>query len=251
MNNLKKIKDIFKNKRFLLNKILNFYKKDKKKKSIYRNMLNKESIKDRFSEIYAQNLWHSNESRSGEGSEIRYTESLREWLAKIVGELNINKVVDAACGDFNWMRLLLNEIDVVYLGCDIVESVIEENTKKYSDKNVQFTVSDICVDQLPDCDLLLVRDCLFHLSFDDINKFFQNLEKTDYKFLLTTSHITDNDFINKDILTGDFRWLDLKKSPINISDNSIIHRFQEPSPVSVGREMIMIRKEDVPTCIVR
>ena len=55
----------------------------------------------------------------------------------------------------------------------------------------------------------MVRDCLFHLSFDDINQTLKNISRVDYKFLITTSHMTDEDYVNSDIKSGDFRWLDI------------------------------------------
>ena len=49
----------------------------------YKNMLLMNSNKERFSEIYRKNLWNSSESGSGMGSEIEYTEKIREWLINI------------------------------------------------------------------------------------------------------------------------------------------------------------------------
>ena len=85
--------------------------------------------------------------------------------------MKIKRFVDAPCGDFNWMRLVVKEIELDYTGLDIVPSVIETNVKKFSDVNTNFAVLNICEDDIPACDMIMVRDCLFHLSFEDINKF--------------------------------------------------------------------------------
>ena len=42
----------------------------------------------------------------------------------------------------------------------------------------------------------MIRDCLFHLSFSDIDDFFLNLSKTNYKFLVTTTHILSDTYVN-------------------------------------------------------
>ena len=53
-----------------------------KKRLAYQKMLVRERIEDRFSDIYARNLWSSPESLSGAGSEFGYTASLRNWLVR-------------------------------------------------------------------------------------------------------------------------------------------------------------------------
>jgi hypothetical protein len=34
--------------------------------------------------------------------------------------------------------------------------------------------------------------------FEDINKFLKNIARIDYKYLLTTTHILDKDFVSKE-----------------------------------------------------
>ena len=68
----------------------------------------------------------------------------------------------------------------------------------------------------------MVRDCLFHLSYKDINKFLDNIAKVDYKYILTTTHILDEDFANKDIISGDYRMINLFSEPFNFKNETII-----------------------------
>ena len=219
----------------------------KKRKKI-NSMLKKEYIADRFSEIYKHNLWSSNESLSGEGSEVEFTKPLRYWLTKNVPKLNVKNFVDASCGDFNWMKLVLPHINVNYLGLDIVESIIQKNKLLYSNEKINFDVKDICEDKLPECDLIMVRDCLFHLSYADIKRFLQNLQNTKYKYLLTTTHCVENKFTNTNIVTGDFRLIDLFSEPFNFNKNVIIDRVIDyPDGYPIKREMILFHKRNVPT----
>lgn len=216
----------------------------------YNKMLQRKTLQERFSDIYEKNLWSSDESGSGEGSEIEYTEPLRNWLVKAIPKYQIIKFVDAPCGDFNWMRLVLPEVDVEYYGYDIVKSVISKNKETQSGKNVHFEVADICKDRLPECDLIMVRDCLFHLSFQDINNFLNNIARVNYKYLLTTTHILNKDFANKDIITGNFRMINLFSEPFNFKSEGVIELVDDsPKGCSTPRQMIFIAKEDVPSSI--
>ena len=103
---------------------------------------------------------------SGTGSEIKYTENLRKWLIDFCRRTQIKTILDVPCVDLNWMRVVLPMIKVQYYGFDIVKDIIEKNTELFSTKNVTFSHATICVDNLPACELLIFRDCLFHLSYE-------------------------------------------------------------------------------------
>lgn len=212
----------------------------------YKEMLKKRTIKNRFNEIYKKNLWQSKETRSGEGSELNYTLTLRNWLIRKLKKLKIKILVDAPCGDFNWMKMVISRTNIYYFGFDIVNSIIEKN-KLYSNKKTIFKVANICKDPLPKCDLLIVRDCLFHFSYKDINKFLKNISKTRFKYLLITNHIVEKNFMNRDIITGDFRVINLFCYPFNFNNNEIVDRVKDcPKEYRPLREMILIRKKNVP-----
>ena len=221
-----------------------------RKRKLYKRMLSLKSQKEKFSKIYNNNLWLSGESKSGEGSEIVYTETLRKWLIDLIKCLDIKTFVDAPCGDFNWMRLVLKEVDINYIGIDIVNELIEKNQLIYSSDKVDFRVANICENKMPDCDVVMVRDCLFHLSYKDINNFLINLSKMNYNYLLTTTHIVDRNFKNSNITTGDFRIIDLFNEPFNFDSKHIKDRVNDyPPGYSIKREMILIEKKFVPTHI--
>ena len=221
-----------------------------RRRNEYRGMLTLNSPKERFSEIYKKNLWSSAESVSGVGSEILYTEPLREWLIENINLLKIKTFVDAPCGDFNWIKLVLPKVDINYIGLDIVDSIIEQNKVIYASDNIKFEIANICEDRLPDCDIIMVRDCLFHLSNEDINKFLINLSKTDYKYLLTTTHKVDKTFKNSNIKTGDFRLIDLFSFPFYFVSTKVKSRVEDfPTGYSIKRQMILVEKKFVPTKI--
>lgn len=216
----------------------------------YNQMLQKKSLKIKFTDINSKNLWSSKESVSGEGSEYNYTTNLRAWLINKIKGLDVKNFVDAPCGDFNWMRHVCNNVDIDYLGLDIVDEIINCNNNLYSTSEIKFKVANICNDKIPDCDILMVRDCLFHLSYDDINNFLKNISSTKFKYLLTTTHIVDKSFTNKDIISGDFRLINLFLPPFNFNSSLVIDRVDDyPAGHRIPREMVLVEKHNVPLTI--
>lgn len=186
--------------------IISWYRNQKNIK--FKNM----SANEVFTEIYKNNHWKSTESVSGEGSEIKQTKNLIKELNNLFAEKNIKSVLDLPCGDFNWMQKVdLSKIN--YIGGDIVKELIEENIVKYKEENIDFKVLNLINDTLPNCDIINVRDCLVHLSYNDIYKALKNIKSSGCKYILTTSYV--NHHMNYDIITGDWRPLNLQDKPFN------------------------------------
>lgn len=167
----------------------------------------------RFSEIYRKRLWRGSESRSGFGSGEKSTASIRMHLPRIIKENQIATVFDAACGDFNWMKSVIPNLGVNYLGADIVKDCIELNKRLYSSEKINFVTLDVTKDPIPKSDLIVCRDVLFHLSNREVFSLLNNLIASNSNFILITSHLADGSFINVDIETGDFRRLDMFSEP--------------------------------------
>lgn len=145
---------------------------------------------EKFSQIYEGNLWKGRESRSGPSSSMARTRDIRESIPELISYLRAQKVVDAPCGDFYWMSHVARDSpDVIFNAIDIVQPVINENRDKYSSlSNVHFTQADLLVDHLPQADLMVSRDFLFHLSYDHTRLFLKNFLSSGTPWLLTTSH---------------------------------------------------------------
>jgi len=99
-----------------------------------------------------------------------------------------------------------------YLGIDIVEPLITENKIKYSSEKINFKCQSIINESIPECDLIICKDVLFHLSFDDADLTIKNILKSKPKFLIST---TFTGFENLDIKTGKWRPINLLSSPFN------------------------------------
>ncbi|AIE59839.1 hypothetical protein MGA3_16528 [Bacillus methanolicus MGA3] len=169
-------------------------------------------MKEIFTKIYKKNLWGSSESVSGPGSSLTQTRPLIKQLPILIKQLQIKKVLDAPCGDFNWMKEIHQHIES-YIGIDIVEELIDHNNKTYTTENVQFIHCDMTKDPLPKVDLILCRDCLVHFCIDDIRLAISNMKDSRSKYLLTTTF--PNNKRNTDILTGGWRPLNLEMEPFH------------------------------------
>lgn len=168
--------------------------------------------KEIFQYHYTKNLWGDEESVSGPGSTIQYTENIRKEIPKLVSELGIKVILDAPCGDFNWFRMISWQDEITYIGADIVDSLIDRNQLLYGSDRRNFTYLDITHDALPKADMWLCRDCLFHISNHDILLVLENFFKSNIRYLLTSTH---SNCENEDIPTGSFRFLNLQKEPFN------------------------------------
>jgi hypothetical protein len=202
------------------------------------------SVKSVFTDIFEGNMWASSESVSGPGSELVYTEKLRTGLAHLVDELGITSILDAPCGDYNWMKVFMKDRPIRYIGGDIVSSLVSNLNAQHASETVSFIELDITQDALPDADLMIVRDCLFHLPYSHIHAFMNNFAKSNVSYLLTTTHINDHGFANSDINAGGFRLIDLFRTPFFFPEDPLrrIDDWIAPHP---RREMVLFSREQV------
>lgn len=188
--------------------------------------------RETFTCIYRINGWGDEESRSGPGSSMEQTEAIRTRLPDMLSTFGITTLFDAACGDFNWMQHVNAPSLKLYIGVDIVPDVIQENIKKYATQKRAFLMLDITCDKLPQLDknsAIICRDCLTHLTFDDIKKTFQNFKKTGARYLMISTY--PNRTINLDINTASMVHL-LRYRPLNFQ----IAPFNFPPPLFIINE---------------
>ena len=177
------------------------------------NFNDNKNLKDKFSKIYFQNIFGGKDSRSGEGSNMEQTAEIRRELPKLIKGFGVESFMDAPCGDFFWMKE--TELGVKrYIGVDIVDTLIQSNLKQFGNSSIDFMCLNLVESELPKTDLIFCRDCLVHLTFDDIQKVIANFKKSGAKYLLTTTFTdreSNTDLIGKDI----WRPLNLQLSPFN------------------------------------
>jgi len=178
----------------------------------------------KFNIIHKLNIWNSFETMSGSGSEIRNTRIISNILPKIIKKYKIKTLFDCPCGDMNYMSKILKRLKknlkIKYVGGDIVKNLIINNRKKYP--MYKFIHFDIINDKISKYDLIIVKDLLNHLSFNNIKEVLSNIKKSGSKYLLLNNNKISKNKINYN--TPAPFWIDInwKLFPWNLN---IIEKF--------------------------
>lgn len=205
------------------------------------------STSDIFVDIYRRNHWRDADTVSGPGSTFEQTTALRAALSELCSRLGIESVLDVPCGDFHWMSAV--ELDVEsYVGMDIVPEIIAANRERYAKPGRSFAVGDLTQSDLPRADLVFCRDCLVHLSFDDIERAIQRIKASSSTYLLTTSF---HGHSNRDINTGNWRPVNLQKAPFHFPAplEVIDERCSEADGRYADKVLLLFRVSDLPSSL--
>jgi hypothetical protein len=176
-----------------------------------------------FESIYEQNLWGDPESKSGTGSNLVQTAIIRKEIPNIVKQFGIKSMLDAPCGDYYWMKEIKEQLikyGVKYTGADIVPAIVKDNNARYSNALTIFIQLDIINNVPPKVDLIFSRDCLVHLSYQDIYDALRQFKKSGSVYLLTTTFTGNR--LNKNIHTGDWRPLNLLAPPFSFPKSLLV-----------------------------
>ena len=182
-----------------------------------------------FSGIWKDNFWGDAESRSGGGSSFTATVALRAWLPKTLNALGVRILGDAGCGELNWMKELTGPLRF-YFGFDIVPELIDDLRSRFKDRpNCFFSEADVVTATLPECDAILCRDCLTHLTPDAALMALKGFRRSGSRFLIATTHsVGRNVWVN----TGGWYPMDMTAPPFNLPPP--LFSFLEGSTKSLG-----------------
>jgi len=154
-------------------------------------------------------------SRSGAGSTIEATAALRAALPGLLARHNVRRFLDAPCGDWFWMQHV-DLGDVHYIGGDIARDVLDTVSAEHAGPAREFVHLDITADPLPQADMMMCRDCLFHLKWWLRWNFFENFAASGIPFLLTSMHHTP---VNRRLQkNGGFAPFNPCVAPFNLSE---------------------------------
>jgi len=171
-------------------------------------------VQNRFSAIYRGNEFGGEESRSGVGSSLAQAAAIRTAIPALLSDLGVRVLLDAPCGDFHWMQHVQLP-DTKYVGGDVVKELIDENHRRYAGPQREFVCLDIVRDQLPPADLILCRDCLVHLPFEQSLAVLRNFRRSGARYALITTF--PNTMENVDLgMRGMWRPLNLQAPPFNL-----------------------------------
>ena len=144
-------------------------------------------------------MWplEANETTCGPGSTLVATRAVRDWLPGALTRLGAQSLLDAPCGDRNWIRLV--DLPCAYVGVDHELS----HVRRASTDGADVALLDIRHDDLPNCDVILSRDFFQNLSMEDEALALANMRKTGAKWILATCHGK----VGRDCMTGAFRFI--------------------------------------------
>jgi len=143
-----------------------------------------------------------------------------DYFINLVKRLNITSVSDCPCGLYeNWVHHVnLPGLGIKYCGYDINNLAIERNKSKYS--FLDFIEFNLYEEILPQSDLIICRDCLFHLPNDLIIRAIENFIKSKSEYLLATEHrwVQQNKNLTQRELVGEwgYREINLEIEPFNL-----------------------------------
>lgn len=199
-----------------------------------------------FSDIHDGRKWVDPESVSGPGSTLAQTDALRASLPPLLQILKIESLLDAPCGDFNWMK----DLDLgirQYIGGDVVKTLVDKLNDSFARPGRRFQIIDIIEDPLPKVDAILCRDCLVHFSYSRITKTLRNIKLSGSTYLLSTTFNQVKE--NTDIVTGDWRPINLRLHPFNFPPplHVILEFCDDSDVVRFGKALAVWRVDDLPS----
>jgi hypothetical protein len=146
-------------------------------------------LEAKFTRVHDENLWGSQESRSGWGS-ARGAPSVSiaaEAIARAVREHGVRSLNDIPCGDFNWMPDVLAEFPgIAYRGFDIVKAILSRNKDLHPEH--EFRWLDITTEVPPRADLIFCKDLLNHLGDADVKRAIDNMRRSGSTYLLASNN---------------------------------------------------------------
>lgn len=223
------------------------------------------SYKEVFTNIYENFGFGSTESRSGPGSTLQETESLRNKIVELVKQKKIKTVVDIPCGDFHWMKEIVHNFES-YIGGDIVPEAIELNNETYRTDKVKFFEFDLLKNPIPKADLLIIRDVIGHFPLDDGLKIVDNILNSECEYLLSTTwakKIDGNwskcdegsiDRENEGVDYGRFYPVNLMSEPFNLpepeeylEEETFVHNYEKGNRKVLGLWNLSKLKKELKT----
>ncbi len=137
-----------------------------------------------FSDIYKKNLWggEAGEFCSGEGSSLKTNAVYCQYVTEFIARHQIKRVLDVGCGDFQVSSKIVDP-GFEYVGLDVVEPLIASNQQKFGKQHISFQCLDVTVDELPQADLILIREVLQHLSNQQINTILEKIKHVPYAII--------------------------------------------------------------------
>lgn len=180
--------------------------------------------KDTFERVYRTHRWGKDGGGSGPGSTIEESMGASRVLFYVIMSLNINSVVDAACGAMSWQRKLLPQLfslkpSLQYVGLDAAQRVVQQNRLTFHSHypNVRFDHVELENAVIPPTDLIFSRETMQHNTIKGVAQILRQFVHSNASHILSTSYPNGSHYckgpINRPIATGEFFCIDLARKP--------------------------------------
>ena len=143
-----------------------------------------------------------------------------DYIKDLIQRLGIKSISDCPSGLYeNWMYLV-NPIGLgsSYVGYDINDLVVARNKERYP--SIEFNEFNIVEEVLPKTDLIICRDCLFHLPNQFVINALNNFKKSGSTYLLSTEQrwVKTNNELSPDELLNESgnKPINLEIEPFNL-----------------------------------
>eukprot|EP00928_Gymnodinium_smaydae_P046474 TRINITY_DN30969_c0_g1_i1.p1 TRINITY_DN30969_c0_g1~~TRINITY_DN30969_c0_g1_i1.p1 ORF type:complete len:302 (+),score=31.68 TRINITY_DN30969_c0_g1_i1:59-907(+) len=180
-----------------------------------------------FTEIYATNAWGRG---SGAGSLPIHCLKWIEFVRTFIRDKCIDSVVDLGCGDWQFSPYIYHDLNVKYVGYDVVFPLIEENRARWSEQGYRFEHLEFSskVPDIEEAELYILKDVLQHWSSARITAFLSDVlsSKQKLRFVLVCNCSEPDDWPEDDILDGGWRPLVAARSPLKEFEPEVMMYFQ-------------------------
>jgi len=167
-----------------------------------------------FQIIYDRRVWGVG---SGGGSDLRNTCLYVAYVQHLMERFEVRTILDLGCGDWSFSRYL-DFGGRRYLGVDAVESVVARNVAAFGSPDIRFAQGNLCSsEELPECDLLLCKDVLQHLSTANIVTILAKVGRARVALITNDYHPS-----NRDCSNGDTRPLNITAPPLNFPGRPVL-----------------------------
>jgi len=142
------------------------------------------------------------ESASGPGSSRAAAAPTLALLQRLLRQYEITSVLDLGCGDWNWMQDLRlpqagTDRQIRYLGWDASPELVDSLNSHHGQPGlIDFEVKDITTEPLPEVDLVIARDVLFHLPISQAEAVVTQVRRR-ARYFLSTAYLGELE--NQDI----------------------------------------------------
>lgn len=153
---------------------------------------------------------------SGVGSAVESTTTYRHILETFIRLNGVRTVLDLACGDWQFSKFFPWEsYGISYLGLDVSDFIIEQNTAAYASDHCSFKVindpSELT--NLGPFDLIVCKDAMQHMPNETINQYLDIFERIGRHSLITNDIFPLGAGMNYEIADGGWRPVDLRQPP--------------------------------------